>query len=529
MNGLRGTVRSVRTLGRLLAAAAMSVLSGCLVSFDFPTFVGVTTWPDVDAGPPAPRAPLDFVIAGPIASTDTFMPYWGDDIFLRAEGTGLGDLDDDGDLDAIVSSVGIQREVAVLLRSDRVENGVSAPFVDVTAGAWPMTASPCMAVAHAAVYAPPLLIIAPVVPAPACAFRQTGPFELTGLSAVEMTIEDAAEIVALGDVSGDGALDVLHGGDGAPSHLLVSMRDHWEDRQEFPVDLSDLTAASLVDLDADRILDLVALTLGGGHVLRGLGGGAFASTESTVALETRGGAARRLAVADLDADAQPDLALFDVEAVPATLTIFFHGADPGVLAFDGVPIPLTVDVGGSIAIVPADADQDGVTDLVLATGDRVVVLQNHGDRTFSEREFSTTDLNDVHAGSVGDVDLDGDLDLVLCWGPTASPITRECSVVANQTNGSDFLELALRGGAGNAHAVGARVVVFPAGRLGDFSARPLAERTIGAGSTTPTSTMVHFGLPPEGRFDVRVYWPDATEPTDILGVERGSHLRVVAP
>lgn len=519
----------VRPAVSLLAAAALIALPGCVVSFDFPTFEGVTRWPDVDVGPPAPRGPLDFVVAAPIASTETFTPHWGSDISVRAEGLGLGDLDDDGDLDAVVSTVGIQRELAVALRSDLVESGVSVPFVDVTAGAWPMTAAPCTTVARTVVHAPPLLVVAPFVPSPACVFRQTGPFELTGLLPVELTIEDAAEVVALGDVTGDGVLDLLHGGEGAPAHLFVSMRDHWEDRQDFPVDLSDLTAATLIDLDADRILDLVALTSAGGHVLRGLGGGAFASTEDTVALETRGGAAQRLAVADLDADAQPDLALFDVGSSPSALTIFFHGVEPDVLAYEAVPIPLGVDIGGPIAIVAADADQDGLTDLVVATDDRVVVLQNRGDRTFSEREFSITDLNDIHAASLGDVDLDGDLDVVFCWGPTAEPVTRVCSVVANQTNGVDFLELALRSGAGNAHAVGARVVVFPAGRLGDFGARPLAERAVVAGSTTPTTTTVHFGLPPEGRFDVRVYWPDGAEPTDILGVERGSRLRVVEP
>ena len=67
----------------------LTALPGCTVSFDFPTFVGVTRWPEVDLGPASPRASLDFDDGFRIATTPTFMPYWGDDVFTRAEGLGL--------------------------------------------------------------------------------------------------------------------------------------------------------------------------------------------------------------------------------------------------------------------------------------------------------------------------------------------------------------------------------------------------------------------------------------------------------
>lgn len=517
------------------AALWLTALPGCTVSFDFPSFVGVTRWPEVDLGPPSARASLDFADDGRIATTPTFMPYWGDEIFTRAEGLGLGDLDDDGDLDAIASTVGVQSQRAVLLRNDLVESSMRGPFVDETPGAW-VGETTCSSVAQTTVYAPPLLFVAPPIAMwPPCAFRQTAPFEMSGLTSTEMPITEAASVVTVGDVTGDGLLDVLLGGGGVAAHWLVSDRDHWRELTGLPVDLSDLAAASLVDLDADRILDLVTVANGptsGGHVLHGLGGGAFASTADTVSLETRAQGARRIGVVDLDADARTDLALFDIDSTPNTVTFLWNRSSAAGLSFDETSMQLTAVLGteDAVTVAPGDYDDDGFADLAVTSGgDAIVVLQNRGDGTFSERVFTVDGTNDIHTSSLADVDLDGDLDVLLCWGPTATPISRECGVFANQIDGSDFLEMALRGPRANAHAVGARVVVFPAGRLGDFTARPLVERTVAATSSLRAPTTVHVGLPPTGAFDVRVYWPDGATPTDILSVERGTRLRIVEP
>ena len=513
----------------------LTALPGCTVSFDFPTFVGVTRWPEVDLGPASPRASLDFDDGFRIATTPTFMPYWGDDVFTRAEGLGLGDLDDDGDLDAIVSSTGVQSERAVVLRNDLVESGTRGPFVDETPGAWGGETT-CTSVVQTAVYAPPLFFVAPPLAMwRPCAFRQTAPLELSGLTSTEMPITGAASVVAVGDVTGDGILDVLLGGEAVAAHWLVSDRDHWRELTGLPVDLSDLEAASLVDLDGDRILDLVAIAstrTSGGHVLHGLGGGAFAATADTVSLETRAQGARRVGIVDLDGDALTDLALVDIDSTPNTVTFLWNRSTAAGLAFDETSMQLTNAIGtvDAVTVAPGDYDDDGLADLAVTSGsDAIVVLQNRGDRTFSERVFTVRGTNDIHTSAIADVDLDGDLDVVLCWGPTATPISRECGVFTNQIDGSDFLEMALRGPRANAHAVGARVVVFPAGRLGDFTARPLLERTVTATSSLRTPTTVHVGLPPTGAFDVRVYWPDGATPTDILGVERGTRLRIVEP
>jgi hypothetical protein len=136
-------------------------------------------------------------------------------------------------------------------------------------------------------------------------------------------------------------------------------------------------------------------------------------------------------------------------------------------------------------------------------------------------------VNDLHWVNAGDVDLDGDVDLFACWGATGG--VAECALELNAVNGTDFLELFLIGGDDNESALGARVVVFPEGRAGDFSARPLMERQHHLASYQPGSPMVHFGLPPGDRFDVWIRWPGIAAPTILSSVPRGARLRVEHP
>ncbi|MBV6654184.1 MAG: VCBS repeat-containing protein, partial [Mameliella sp.] len=132
------------------------------------------------------------------------------------------------------------------------------------------------------------------------------------------------------------------------------------------------------------------------------------------------------------------------------------------------------------------------------------IFQNNGDLTFTKRAkawgFETPVLTNgaVHA----DLDLDGDLDLIL------NNVNTPAQIIENQVATGHYLKIVLKGGDGNQNAIGAKVTVL----AGDQTM--MQEFLPSRGFQSSMHVPLHFGLGEVQSVDqVRVQWPDGTSTT----------------
>lgn len=143
---------------------------------------------------------------------------------------------------------------------------------------------------------------------------------------------------------------------------------------------------------------------------------AHAAVPSPLGLEPRS-----LAAGDLDMDGDPDLVLVD-RATERILT----AANRGNGTFDP---PVALSAPAELALT-ADLDEDGDPDLAAFLPDgRVVAHRNEGGFVFREGSSASAG-EDPTAAAAGDIDRDGDIDLVV-----ASGAAREIAVIENDGEG----------------------------------------------------------------------------------------------
>ncbi len=108
-------------------------------------------------------------------------------------------------------------------------------------------------------------------------------------------------------------------------------------------------------------------------------------------------------------------------------------------------------------------------------------------------------------GPTGDFDNDGRLDMFLpSWWPEKRSL-----LLRNETRGGNWLQVQLQGPGGvNAMGIGARLNVYPAGKLGDRK-QLLGTREIatGYGYASAQPAIAHFGLGQVERVDLEIIWP----------------------
>ena len=228
-----------------------------------------------------------------------------------------------------------------------------------------------------------------------------------------VTTPDTAANASIGDVNGDGRLDiVLIEGRHWPGMSRVFLGDG---HGHFPTayDLTDTRyrsySGNLVDIDGDGSLDVVLsndapdpkvifLNDGKGHFHR-------ASTFGLPAWETR-----NVAVADLNGDGRPDIVVAN-RSDSATQYVCLN---QGNGRFDA---PCTAFAHYSATtITPADVNGDGRIDLVVPNrdGGQSYVYLNDGSGSFPESRripFGPANAT-IRMAAVADLDGDGRLDIV---------------------------------------------------------------------------------------------------------------------
>ncbi len=219
------------------------------------------------------------------------------------------------------------------------------------------------------------------------------------------TVGSTPYSVALGDVDGDGDLDLLTANYDANT---VSVRRNdgngtFSGGGTVSVGTNPFSMA-VGDIDGDADLDLLAVNQGANTVsVRFNNGSGSFSGGSTVGV---GSTPYRVVVGDVDADGDLDLltANFDANTVSVRLNdgsgTFSGGTNPAVGSS-----PLSLAIG--------DVDGDGDLDLLTANaGDGTVsVRRNDGTGTFSGGSNPAVGAFPYDV-AVGDVDGDGDLDLL---------------------------------------------------------------------------------------------------------------------
>ncbi|WP_287129645.1 VCBS repeat-containing protein [Candidatus Cyanaurora vandensis] len=247
-----------------------------------------------------------------------------------------------------------------------------------------------------------------------------------------------------GDLDGDGDLDLAscygpYGGtgvvaiaknDGNGTFTLASLINANRDPQPLAIG----------DLDGDGDLDLVK----GESLLFNNGDATFGPVRGVPSTGDPGD----VTLGDLDNDGDLDLVIGNGgDYYARDLSVLFNN---GQGSFGGERKPF---VGGrSQGVITGDLDGDGDQDIASANGggfyypnNELVTLTNQGITNPPTRQTYTVDTQ-PYAVTAGDLDGDGDLDLVTSNGGSASSASNNVSVLFNQGNGTFAPSLEVRTG-----------------------------------------------------------------------------------
>ncbi len=195
----------------------------------------------------------------------------------------------------------------------------------------------------------------------------TGTF---GAATSYTTEATSSRALTLGDLNGDGILDLvtagIGGGAGYSTVRLGTGSGTFGAATSFAMDATSSRAISVGDLNGDGTLDLVTAGNGGGAgqstVRLGTGAGSFGAATSYVA---EGTSTRGMTLGDLNGDGILDMITAGHSGGAGRATVRL-GSGSGTFA---TATSFTTEVGITLAITTGDLNSDGVLDLVTGGGD----------------------------------------------------------------------------------------------------------------------------------------------------------------
>jgi hypothetical protein len=226
------------------------------------------------------------------------------------------------------------------------------------------------------------------------------------------------------------------------------------------------------------------------------------------------------------------------DKAPQSVRLYLNRSGGGSIAFEDVtaqagldPIPVKAP-----HVEMQDMDNDGWPDIVVSVhavqegAATPLVFRNRGGGdvpTFETPPFSVpadreSNLGYWPAAPTVDFDRDGRLDLFgVEWVPS-----RDSLLYRNVSRAGNYLDVMVRPADGtNAMGIGARIEVYEAGRLGDPAALVgRSEIATGYGYSSGQEAVAHFGLADREQVDLRIVLPHGGPVVERAGVAANQRL-----